>query len=61
MSDMNRRLKKVEKVLNVSQGEPKVAEIVMFCDGELAPDRIVGNVIVREVRYDDVMKRQEQL
>ena len=58
---MNRRLKKVEKALDVNQGEPRVAEIVVFCDGYLSPDSTVGNVIIREVKYDDICKRQGQL
>jgi len=53
MSDMNRRLKKVEKALNVGQEEQRVVEIVMFCDGELPPDHTRGNITIHHVRdYD---------
>jgi len=52
MSDMNRRLKKVEKALNVGQEEQRVVEIVMFCDGEL-PDRTYGNITIHHVRHYD--------
>jgi len=60
MYDMNRRLKKAEKALNVGQEEQRVVEIVMFGDGELPPDRIDGNVTMRHVRYDDTRKKKEQ-
>ncbi|MCJ7693451.1 MAG: hypothetical protein MUO22_08565 [Sedimentisphaerales bacterium] len=42
MSNLNRRLKKVEKTLNVNK-EQRVAEIVQFCDGPLPPDHTHGN------------------
>ena len=57
MYGMNRRLKKVEKALNVGQEEQRVVEIVLFCDGELPPDEIHGNVTIRHVRYDDICKK----
>ena len=55
MYDMNRRLKKVEDKLKVDK-EQQVAEIVMFSDGPLPPDRTCGNLIIRHVRYTDICK-----
>jgi len=52
MSDINRRLKKVEKALKVNE-EKRVIQIVMFCKGELPPERTYGNMTIRPVRYDD--------
>jgi hypothetical protein len=60
MYDMNRRLKKAEKALNVGQEEQRVVEIVMFCDGELPPDHTEGNVTIHCVKYDDVCKKKER-
>ena len=56
MSDLNRRLKKIESKLNFDK-EQRVVEIVLFCDGELPPDEIHGNVTIRHVRYDDICKK----
>ena len=56
MSDLNRRLKKIESKLNVDK-EQRVVEIVLFCDGELPPDETHGNVTIRHVRYDDICKK----
>lgn len=58
MSDMNRRLKKIEKTLNVDK-EQRVAEIVMFCTGQLPSDQTHGNLTIRHVRYDDICKEKE--
>lgn len=52
MTDLNRRLKKVEKALNVDK-EQRVAEIVMFSDGPLLSDHTEGNITVHYVRFDD--------
>ena len=60
MSDMSRRLKKIEKALNVDKEEGRVAEIVLFCDGKLPPDQTHGNLTIRHVRYEDICERQEQ-
>ena len=59
MSNLNRRLKKVEKALNVDK-EQRVAEIVLFCDGPLPPDKIQGNRTIRYVRYSDICREKEQ-
>lgn len=55
MSNLNRRLKKVEKALNVDK-EQHVAEMVMFNDGPLPPDEIQGNTIIRYVSYKELCK-----
>ena len=63
MSDLNRRLKKVEKALNVDK-EQRVVEIVMFCDGSLPPDQTHGNLTIRTVRirreYNDRRKTETE-
>ena len=59
MSNMNRRLKKVEKALNVDK-EQRVAEVVWFADGPLPPDNTHGNLTIRHVRYDDICKKEER-
>ena len=56
---MNRRLKKVEKALNVDK-EQRVVEIVQFCNGPLPLDYIHGNMTVRTVRIDDICKEKER-
>ena len=59
MSDLNRRLKKIEKSLNVDN-EQRVVEIVMFCDGILPPDHCEGNITTHYVRFDDICSKKEQ-
>lgn len=54
MSNLDRRLKKVEKALNIKKEEKRVVEIVIFCDGELPPEQTYGNITIRNVRYDDI-------
>lgn len=58
MANLNRRLKKVEKALNVDK-EQRVAEVVYFADGPLPPDQTYGNLTIRHVRYDDICKATE--
>ncbi len=53
MSNINRRLKKIEKAINVHE-EKKIVEIVMFCSGELPAEYTHGNITIRHVRYDDI-------
>ena len=60
MSDLNRRLKRVEKTLNLDK-EQRVAEIILFSDGPLPPDEIRGNQTIRHVRYSDVIKRNSDV
>jgi len=55
MSNMNRRLKKVEKALNVDK-EQRVAEVVWFADGPLPPDEIQGNRTIRYISYKEFCK-----
>ena len=57
MYDINRRLKRVEKALSVGQKEQRVVEIVVFHKGELPPDQLSGNVTVRHVAYQDIVKQ----
>ncbi|MHC4073719.1 MAG: hypothetical protein ACYSW0_20950 [Planctomycetota bacterium] len=57
MTDINRRLKKIEKTLNVSQEEKRLCEIVVFCDCELPPDRIEGDRIIRHVSFKEILRR----
>ena len=57
MSDLNRRLKKVEKALNVDE-EKRVIQLIMFCKGELLPERTYGNMTIRPVRYDDICRQR---
>ncbi len=52
MSDINRRLKKVEKKLNLDE-ERIVVEIVHFGGGECPPDRTDGNITVHYVGQDE--------
>ena len=60
MSDLNRRLKRVEKTLNLDK-EQRVAEIILFSDGPLPPDEIQGNRTIRHVRLVDVIKRNSDV
>ncbi len=60
MTDINRRLKKIEKTLNVGQEEQRLVEIVVFCDCELPPDRMDGNTTVRHVSFEEIRRRNEQ-
>ena len=59
MYNLNRRLKKVEKTLNLDK-EQHVAEIVMFNEGSLPPDQTYGNLTIRHVRYSDICGKKEQ-
>jgi hypothetical protein len=60
MSDINRRLKRIEKALNVGQEEePQVLQMIIFGE-KLPPDRKLGNTIIRFVRYEDIRKKEEQ-
>jgi hypothetical protein len=58
MYDMSRRLKKVEKALNVDK-EQRVAEIVYFGDGLLPPDQTYGNLTIRYVRFYDIYNKKK--
>ena len=56
MSDINRRLKKIEQAINVNN-EKHVVEIVMFCDLKSPQEYTRNNTTVREVSYSDMCKR----
>lgn len=58
MSNLNRKLKKIESKLNVDK-EQRVAEIVMFNDGPLPPDQTYGNLTIRHVRFDDIYNKEK--
>jgi len=59
MSDLNRRLRKLEGKLNVDK-EPRVAEIVWFANAPLPPDHTEGNITIRYVRFDDICKKKAE-
>jgi len=59
MYDMNRRLKKAEKTLNIDK-EQQVVQIVDFSNGPLQPYQTCGNLMIRHVRYSDICKEKEQ-
>jgi len=53
--DINRRVKTVEKKLNLNR-EPLVINVVDYYgedDVDLTPDRTEGNITVHHVRYDN--------
>ena len=56
MSNMNRRLKKVEKVLNLNEDERPTPAIVFFGGGELPPDPLG----IHYVSYEEICKEKEQ-
>ena len=51
MRDIARRIKNIEKRLNLSE-KPQTITIIHFGE-ELPPDRTDGNITVHFVRYDD--------
>lgn len=55
MRDIRRRLKNVEKRLNLNE-KPITIEIIQYCEGPLPPDRTVGNITISHVMYDEVAK-----
>jgi len=50
MKDIGRRLKNIEKKMNLSE-KPKTVTIVHFSD-ELPPDYTNGNTTIHFVKYD---------
>ena len=50
MSKIETRIEKVEKTLNLD-GEPRVVQIVVFCEGTECREERQGNVIVRYVTH----------
>jgi hypothetical protein len=59
MSNLNRRLKKIENKLNIGN-EQRVIEIVWFADGSPPPEHTEGNITTRYVRYSNICKKREQ-
>ena len=59
MSNMSRRLKKIEKALMVGKEEQVVAQIVMY-GGILPPDHTDGNITTQYVAYEDIEKDECQ-
>jgi hypothetical protein len=59
MSDLSRRLKKLEGKLNVDK-EQRIVEIVWFSDGPLPPDHTDGNITTHYVRFNDICNKKEQ-
>ena len=55
MRDICRRVKNVEKRLNLNE-KPKTVTIVQF-GNELPPDRIEGNTTIHFVTYDEIGKQ----
>ena len=55
MTNMKRRIKKIEDKLNLSE-KPVTIRIVQF-GGELPPDRTQGNITIHFVRYDEIEKQ----
>ncbi len=58
MRDIGRRLKNIEKKLNLNE-EHKIVTIVHF-GGELSPDCTNGNTTIHFVMYDEICKEKEQ-
>jgi hypothetical protein len=58
MSDIRRRVKNVEKILNLNE-EPVTVTIVQF-GGVLPPDQVIGNTTTHYVMYDDMVKEQQE-
>ena len=56
MRDFRRRIKNVEKRLNLKE-EPKTITIVQF-GRELSPDRTEGNITYHFVMYDEMNEKK---
>jgi len=59
MYNANRRLKRVEKTLNVGQKEQRVVEIVVF-GGALPPNHKEGNMTINYIAFEDIAKNECQ-
>ena len=57
MKDISRRIKNVEKKLNLSKKEPVTIKIVMFGDGPLPPDQTESNRTISFIKYGGMKKR----
>ena len=58
MRDIGRRVKNVEKKLNLNE-EHKIVNIIHY-GGELPPDCTNGNTTIHFVMYDEICKEKEQ-
>jgi hypothetical protein len=58
MRDINRRLKKVEQALNLSE-KPKTVTIVYYGD-TIPPDKKQGNITTHFVLYKELYKEKDQ-
>jgi hypothetical protein len=56
MRDIGRRVKNIEKRLNLRE-KPITITIVDYGGGELPPDRTQGNITYHYVMYDDRAKK----
>jgi hypothetical protein len=52
---IEQRIRKAEEKLSMSK-EPAVCQIVMFGGGPLPPDKVHGNIIIKHVAYEDLIK-----
>ena len=58
MRDFSRRLKSIEKKLNLNK-EHKIINIIHYGD-ELPPDSTTGNMTIHFVMYDEICKEKDQ-
>ncbi len=58
MTNIKRRIKKIEDKLNLSE-KPVTVTIVQF-GGELPPDQTVGNMTIHCVMYDEIATESNQ-
>ncbi|MBL7147149.1 MAG: hypothetical protein ISS76_23130 [Phycisphaerae bacterium] len=58
MRDFSRRLKSIEKKLNLNK-EHKIINIIHYGD-ELPPDSTTGNTTIHFVMYDEICKEKDQ-
>ncbi len=56
MIDIGRRVKNVEKKLNLRK-KPLTITIVLFGGGQPPPDETVGNITYHFVAYDEIKKQ----
>ena len=58
MRDIVRRLKNIEKKMNLNE-EHKIVNIIQY-GGELPPDCTNGNTTIHFVMYDEICKEKKQ-
>ena len=60
MRDINRRVKNVEKKLNLNK-KPITIRIIDFGGGgELPPDRTEGNITYHHVMYEEIVRERNK-